>query len=145
MKIYKNVSSVSPIGNYHYSVEKSQQIYIFKRNVAKFLYFIIVIDGSHGTGAQSVIVSASGCGFDPLSRRWNIYLNLYFHFFSIQHAVLPESAEGGERSVLTLGSLCLPCCVRDTAWSKKNRSLIRFINTNLFIKYSARLQQWPRP
>ena len=24
---------------------------------------------------------------------------------------------GNERSVLTLDSLCLPCCVRDTAWS----------------------------
>ena len=30
---------------------------------------------------------------------------------------LQNSAESGERSVLTLGSLCLPCCVRDTAWS----------------------------
>ena len=26
-------------------------------------------------------------------------------------------AESGKRSVLTLGSLCLPCCVRDTSWS----------------------------
>ena len=26
-----------------------------------------------------------------------------------------NSAESGERSVLALGSLCLPCCVRDTA------------------------------
>ena len=25
--------------------------------------------------------------------------------------------ESGERSILTLGSLCLPCCVRDRAWS----------------------------
>ena len=30
---------------------------------------------------------------------------------------LQKSAEIGEQSVLTLGSLCLPCCVRDTAWS----------------------------
>ena len=29
----------------------------------------------------------------------------------------PDSAENGERSVLTLGYLCLPCSVRDTAWS----------------------------
>ena len=70
----------------------------------------------------------TGCGFDPHSRRWNIYLNLYFHFFALvsrlssalgsatQHA-MQNSAESGEQSVLTLGSLCLPCCVRDTAWS----------------------------
>ena len=30
---------------------------------------------------------------------------------------LQNSAECGERSVLTLDSPCLPCCVRDTAWS----------------------------
>ena len=30
---------------------------------------------------------------------------------------LQNSAESGERSILTLGSLCLPCCERDTAWS----------------------------
>ena len=30
---------------------------------------------------------------------------------------LQNSAKIGERSVLTLGALCLPCCVRDTAWS----------------------------
>ena len=34
-----------------------------------------------------------------------------------QHAMPPDSAENGERSVLTLGYLCLPCSVRDTAWS----------------------------
>ena len=33
---------------------------------------------------------------------------------------LQNSAERVERSVLTLGSLCLPCCVRDTAWSSFN-------------------------
>ena len=30
---------------------------------------------------------------------------------------LQNSAESGERNVLTLGSLCLPCYVRDTMWS----------------------------
>ena len=45
---------------------------------------------------------STGCGFDPHSRRWNIYLNLYFHFFALvsrlsaalssapQHAMPPE-------------------------------------------------------
>ena len=43
---------------------------------------------------------------------------------AIQHEMPPEfrqtesfQAESGERSVSTLGSLCLPCCVRDTALS----------------------------
>ena len=29
---------------------------------------------------------------------------------------LHNSTENGERSILTLGSLCLPCCMRNTAW-----------------------------
>ena len=33
-------------------------------------------------GAQSVTLNATGCGFDPHSRKCNIYLNIYFHFFS---------------------------------------------------------------
>ena len=57
---------------------------------------------SRGAGAQSVTVKTTGCGFDPHTRRWNIYLNLYFHFFALvsrtsaalssatQHAVRPE-------------------------------------------------------
>ena len=32
---------------------------------------------------------------------------------------LENSSESGERTVLTLGSLCLSCCVQDTAWSWK--------------------------
>ena len=31
--------------------------------------------------ARGVTVKSTGCGFDPHSRRLNIYLNLYFHFF----------------------------------------------------------------
>ena len=48
-------------------------------------------------------------------RRWVLSLNT---------PCLQNSAESGERSVLTLGSLCLPCCVRDTVWSWFN--LIKF-------------------
>ena len=45
-------------------------------------------------------------------------INTYFHFFAlVSRSSLQNSAESGQRSVLTLGSLCLPCCVRDTAWS----------------------------
>ena len=28
--------------------------------------------------AQGHTVNATGCGFDPHSKKWNIYLNLYF-------------------------------------------------------------------
>ena len=92
-----------------------------------------ITEASHSAAARSVTVKPTGCWSDPHSRRWNIYLNLYFHFFApvskikrgvefchstrnasrIRHKVGTESA----RSVLTLGSLCLSCCVRDTAWS----------------------------
>ena len=77
-------------------------------------------------------VKSTGCVFNLHSRKWNIYLHLYIHFFALvsrqselrRHWVPPvntqclqNSAESGERSILTLGSLCLPCCVRDIAWS----------------------------
>ena len=47
-------------------------------------------------------VKSTGCGFDLYSRKLNIYLHLYFHFFALvsrqsaalssvtQHALLPE-------------------------------------------------------
>ena len=56
-----------------------------------------------------------------------IYLNLYFHFFALmsrliaalssetQHAMPPEFVRKWGTEYLLL--LCLPCCVRDTAWS----------------------------
>ena len=78
--------------------------------------------------AQIVTVKSTGCGFDLHSRRWNIYLNLYFHFLvlvsrqsaalssAIQQAMPPEFGRKCQRRVLTLGSLCLPCCVWHIAW-----------------------------
>ena len=68
-------------------------------------------------------------GFDPHSRKRNIYLHLYVQFFALvsrQSAALSSplntqclqnSAKSGQRSVLTLGCLCLSWCVRDTACS----------------------------
>ena len=35
----------------------------------KFFSFMIIIKGSRGAGAQSVTVNATGCGFDPHSRK----------------------------------------------------------------------------
>ena len=62
----------------------------------------VYLETNRGAGAQSVTVKPTGCGFDPRSRRRNIYLNLYFHFFGLvssliaaltsatQHAMPPE-------------------------------------------------------
>ena len=36
---------------------------------------------------------------------------------SLNTQCLQNSAESGKTECLTLGSFCLPCCVRDTAWS----------------------------
>ena len=56
-----------------------------------------------GAAARGVTVKLTGCGFDPHSTIWNIYLNLYFHFFALvsrqsaalssatQHTMPPES------------------------------------------------------
>ena len=55
-----------------------------------------------GAAARSVTAKPTGCGFNSHSRRWNIYLNLYFHVFALvsrlsamlssatQHAMPPE-------------------------------------------------------
>ena len=40
-------------------------------------------EASRGAAAQSVTVKPTGCGFDPHSRTWNIYLNVYFHFIAL--------------------------------------------------------------
>ena len=66
------------------------------------------------------------------TRRNEIFTYIYISMSSLwcrgqaQRWVLPlntqslqSSAESEERSVLTLGSLCLLCSVQDTAWSKK--------------------------
>ena len=61
-----------------------------------------ITEASRGAAAQGVTVKPTGCGFDPHSKRWNIYLNLYFHFFALvsrwsaalsavtQHAMPPD-------------------------------------------------------
>ena len=81
---------------------------------------------SRGAGTQSETLKSTGCGFDPHSRRWNIYLNLYFYFFALvsrqkRGVEFRRSTRNTSRTrrklVLTLGSVCLPCCVRDTALS----------------------------
>ena len=63
---------------------------------------LLKFEASRGAGAQSVAVNATGCGFDSHSKKLNIYLNLYFRFFTLvsrqraalssgtQHAMPPE-------------------------------------------------------
>ena len=61
--------------------------------------------------SQGVTIKSTGCGFDLHSRKFNIYLNVYFHFFALESRrwipllntkCLQNSAESGERSVLIL-------------------------------------------
>ena len=102
----------------------------FKENNHKFhdLIVIFILEASRGAGAQSETIKLSGCGFDPHSRKWNIYLRLCFHFFALvsrqsaalsfatQHAMPPEL--GGKWGTECLNTkFLLTCCVRDTAWS----------------------------
>ena len=66
------------------------------------LFELLSFETSRGAAARSVTVKPTGCGFDPHSRRRNIYLYLYFHFFALvsrlnaalssvtQHAMPPE-------------------------------------------------------
>ena len=78
--------------------------------------------------AQSVTVKSTGCGFDPHSRKWNIYLYFYFHLalVSRQSAALSSATQHAMPAELggKWGTECLntrfplsACCVRDTAWS----------------------------
>ena len=40
-------------------------------------------EANRGARTQSVTVKSTGCGFDSHSRKWNIYLHFYFHFFAL--------------------------------------------------------------
>ena len=75
-------------------------MYLFKSKVK--ICMELVLEASRGAGAQNVSVKPIRYGFDPHSRRGNIYLNLYFQFFALvsrqnaalssatQHAMPPE-------------------------------------------------------
>ena len=61
---------------------------------------------------------------------------LYFHFFALVSRQTASLAKTAEQSVLTLSSLCLPSCMRDTVWSwfkKKIIYLFNLIKFNLYI------------
>ena len=60
-------------------------------------------EAGRGAAARGVTAKATGCEFDPHSRKLNIYFHLYFHFFALvqsaalnsatQHAKPPEFGE----------------------------------------------------
>ena len=93
------------------------------------IFIIFHFKAGCGAEAQSVTVKSTGCVSIPT--RGSIIIIIIYIFISslwcrgkARRWVPPVStqypqntAESGERSVLTLGSLCLPCCVQDTAWS----------------------------
>ena len=75
--------------------------------------------------AKSMTVKSTDCGFDQHSREWTIYLH-FSHWCRgkaqcwvplLNTQCLQNSAKSGKRSVLTLDTLCLPCCEQDTGWS----------------------------
>ena len=86
---------------------------------------INVFGTSRGAGAQSVTVKPNSCG--P-TRGDEIFIQIYISISSlwyrgkalelssaIQHGMPPELGRKWGTECLTLGFLCLPCCVRDTA------------------------------
>ena len=72
------------------------------------------IDTNRGAGAQSVTVNQLVVSSIP--ERIEYLFKIYIFISSLWcRGKFENSAESGERSVLTLDFLCLPCCVRDTA------------------------------
>ena len=110
-----------------------------------------IYEASSGAGAQSVTVNRLVVASIP-TRGDEIFTQIYISISSLwcrskaRRLVLPFNAqclqnlaESGEQSVLTLGSLCLPCCVRDTAWSwinyyKKRQKKVKAEMINLRIR-----------
>ena len=84
-------------------VRKHLKAIDFVFNGPCFLFCYYYVEASRGAVGQSVTVKLTVCGFNPHSRRCNVYLNLYFHFFALvsrqssalsfasQHAMPPES------------------------------------------------------
>ena len=73
-----------------------------------------------------LLLERDGCGFDPHSRERiiiNVFISSLWHqgkkaaveFRHSTRNVSKKWGESGERSMLTICSLCLSCCVRDTA------------------------------
>ena len=79
-KLKLNLYNMSKISHSYYI--NSQNGCVNPKNY-NFFYFIIYLEASRRAAARDVTVKPTGCEFDPHSRRWYIYLNLYFHFFAL--------------------------------------------------------------
>ena len=73
---------------------------------------------------------------------FNIFISSLWFQAKAQSWVLPlnpqclqSSVESGEGSALPPGSLCLPCCMRDTAWSWKKNISSTSINIKKYIHF----------
>ena len=77
---------LSKYGKLHFnklSLSLSSAVATFLLLFIIILLYSIYIEASRGAEAQSMMIKPTGCGFDPHSRRWNIYLHSYFHFFAL--------------------------------------------------------------
>ena len=91
-------------------------------------------------GAQGCDFNATVVSLIPTQRNKLWFLNKLIIISSLWHSkhnASKESTESEERSVLTQGSLCLPCWVQYTAWSWKNiYSMIRKLISKHCIRIS---------
>ena len=99
-------------------------IYLYKLiiNIMSYkccwLLLIISFEAGRGAGAQSVTVKSTGCGFYPHSRKWNIYLHLYFHFFALVSSQSAGPVLGGKWGTECLNTrFPLPTMLWDAVWS----------------------------
>ena len=94
------LDSYSPL-NSQVNLELSNDLLL--SGVLKFIQLNVsnnfYIEAIRGAGAQSVTVKPTGCGFDPHSRRWNIYLNLYFHFFALVSTQSPALSSATQHTM----------------------------------------------
>ena len=70
----------------YFQSKKDVDIYMYTLKIYQRTLICMIhnnIEASCGAAARSLTVKPIGYGFDPHSRRWNIYLNLYFHFFAL--------------------------------------------------------------
>ena len=94
-----------------------------RRKACYYFFCNYIFEASRGAGAQSVPVNRVVVGL-----MMKYLFTIIFSFLrsgveakvrsgvpALNTQCLQKLAESGERSLLILGSLCLPCCVRDTA------------------------------
>ena len=111
-------------------------------------------EAGRGAAARGVTAKPTGCGFDPHSRRWNIYLNLYFHFFALmsrlsaalssatQHAMPPEfGRKWGTECLNTRFPLPTLLCAGNSVKLIKKKSTVSWIHISLFDQQYLKQEQ----